>query len=481
MPQLSRLRKFIYLISYLQLVLWISCASGQANYEKNTLRPSNIIKNDSIVLINTSGNELGFIYEDKFLVLENFHLKAFDTIRIFAEEREIITQTNQNQNFYLVYPGDTIFASTSKRGNTIFEVKNDSVRNNELNLQWKINEGTPLNFMKILQLRSRYFNSDCEKMDSVYWFDYNSKINFINKYKTHHPISVRYEIAVKKYYKSFLFASELWLGTASKAKLSASYIAYLNSLKDSINKLNSTAKEPLYPFLSFGYERFKLRDSANSKDYFDSLYIYCKKFNNTEEGVLQIVLYDIVKRALKNNPTEKWFVKDFIENIADKDYKLYTNNLIKDNSLMAEGLNNNEILNQKNRIFQYDSLVNSLKGTAIYIDVWASWCKPCIAEIPFSASLRKRYKGKHIRFMYLSIDDNITTWKKENMELNLNGYPYSYLLLKAQQSDFINKFKLRSIPRYILINKKGNIENVNALRPSDKGIMKSLDSLVNEK
>ena len=110
-------------------------------------------KSDSIYLINKSHTELKFYYEDKYLDRHQFHLLPDSTFEFFCDDMQIVTQTNENQNFYLFYPGDTLYATVSSKGNAIFSVKNDSVRNNELNLQWKINEGTPLNFMKVLEFR----------------------------------------------------------------------------------------------------------------------------------------------------------------------------------------------------------------------------------------------------------------------------------------------------------------------------------------
>ena len=46
-----------------------------------------------------------------------------------------------------------------------------------------------------------------------------------------------------------------------------------------------------------------------------------------------------------------------------------------------------------------------LKGKYVYVDVWATWCGPCIAEIPSLKKLEKQYHGKNIQFVSLSVDD----------------------------------------------------------------------------
>lgn len=142
------------------------------------------------------------------------------------------------------------------------------------------------------------------------------------------------------------------------------------------------------------------------------------------------------------------------------------------------GGENNSLLNSEDRIFSYDSLIRSLKGSIIYIDVWASWCAPCRAEMPSSATLRGKYKNDNIRFVYISIDDNIQQWKIANVEVGLHKITDSYLLLNAEKSALVKKLQIRSIPRYILINKNGQIENQDAPRPSSDQIIKLFDSMI---
>lgn len=108
-----------------------------------------------------------------------------------------------------------------------------------------------------------------------------------------------------------------------------------------------------------------------------------------------------------------------------------------------------------------------LKGKFVYIDVWATWCAPCKAEIPFLKTLEKEYEGKNIEFVSISVDkpEAYETWKKMVAAEQLGG-----VQLYADnnfESQFILDYGINAIPRFILIDAEGNIVDADAARPSD--------------
>ncbi|MGV8946789.1 MAG: redoxin family protein [Lutibacter sp.] len=112
------------------------------------------------------------------------------------------------------------------------------------------------------------------------------------------------------------------------------------------------------------------------------------------------------------------------------------------------------------------SLAN-LKGKYVYIDVWATWCAPCIAEIPFLKALEKEYDGKNIQFVSISVDkpDAHETWKNMVTAEQLGGI--QLFADKNFESQFILDYNINSIPRFLMIDAAGNIVDADAPRPSD--------------
>lgn len=119
-----------------------------------------------------------------------------------------------------------------------------------------------------------------------------------------------------------------------------------------------------------------------------------------------------------------------------------------------------------------------LKGKYVYIDLWATWCAPCRAEIPFLQKTEEKYHGKNIEFVSISIDQakDHDKWKKFVADKNLGGI--QLFADKDWMSDFVVKYGVTGIPRFILIDSKGNIVNSNAPRPSDSKLQEQLDVLL---
>ncbi|WP_457615470.1 TlpA family protein disulfide reductase [Lutibacter sp.] len=121
--------------------------------------------------------------------------------------------------------------------------------------------------------------------------------------------------------------------------------------------------------------------------------------------------------------------------------------------------------------------LEDLKGKYVYIDVWATWCAPCKAEIPYLKEMEKQFHGKNIEFVSISVDkkDDYEVWKKMVAEKELSGI--QLFADNSWESDFIKDYGINAIPRFILIDPKGNIVDSDALRPSNPELKKMLEEL----
>jgi thiol-disulfide isomerase/thioredoxin len=122
--------------------------------------------------------------------------------------------------------------------------------------------------------------------------------------------------------------------------------------------------------------------------------------------------------------------------------------------------------------------LSGMKGHYVYIDVWATWCGPCKAELPFLKEVETKYEGQNIRFIGVSVDaaKDADKWKKFVADNKLPG-----LQLMADHdftSDFIDALSITSIPRFILIDPGGKIVSENASRPSNPELVVQLNKLL---
>lgn len=106
-----------------------------------------------------------------------------------------------------------------------------------------------------------------------------------------------------------------------------------------------------------------------------------------------------------------------------------------------------------------------LKGKVIYIDVWATWCGPCKGEIPYLKTLESELHDKDIAFVSISVDSDKRAWESMVKEDELKGY--QLYAKDAWNSQIIKDYLISGIPRFIIIDKDGNLVSANATRPSN--------------
>lgn len=122
-------------------------------------------------------------------------------------------------------------------------------------------------------------------------------------------------------------------------------------------------------------------------------------------------------------------------------------------------------------------LIARNQGKVIYLDVWASWYAPCLAQMPASDSLRQAYADKPLVLAYLSVDEKPEKWKEACREY-LPDASHSYRLVNEFKSGFVKTFKVQSIPRYLLIDQAGIVRYSHAPKPGDPRLKEILNRLL---
>ena len=124
-----------------------------------------------------------------------------------------------------------------------------------------------------------------------------------------------------------------------------------------------------------------------------------------------------------------------------------------------------------------DSILIGNKGRVIYIDCWADFCGPCLAELPNSKKLMDELKGQDVEFVFICMNSDKKIWKAILEEYQLGGQHYFFS--KVQSEDWTKTFNISSIPYYYLIDKDGTIiENGSYLKPNVAN--KKIRKLLNE-
>lgn len=116
-------------------------------------------------------------------------------------------------------------------------------------------------------------------------------------------------------------------------------------------------------------------------------------------------------------------------------------------------------------------------GQLVYIDLWASWCTGCIQEFPMLKEVKVKYKDKDVVFIGIAWNDEMEAWKKALSTYNLGE---NQLFATNENARFFKDYHVTGIPRFILIDKKGNIIASKAPRPSDDALIRYLDEALLE-
>ncbi|RYE24364.1 MAG: TlpA family protein disulfide reductase [Sphingobacteriales bacterium] len=120
-----------------------------------------------------------------------------------------------------------------------------------------------------------------------------------------------------------------------------------------------------------------------------------------------------------------------------------------------------------------------LKGKVVYMDFWASWCGPCMQQVPYAEKLEEEYKGKNIVFLKVSIDEDTAAWKNAITTKNIGGL---HTCDDGGWNGAIPQlYSVNGVPRYFLIDKKGNFIAQEVPRPNEIDKLKPmLDKALSE-
>lgn len=125
----------------------------------------------------------------------------------------------------------------------------------------------------------------------------------------------------------------------------------------------------------------------------------------------------------------------------------------------------------------YSQIISKYKGSVIYIDLWASWCSPCMKEIKKMHNVKEHYKDKNIVFLYITMDLDRDKCNKAIDQNKIIEKDRNYYIIDIEKDNKYSEIvSNRSIPQYLIYDKEGVLRNTNAPGPSKrKELYKELD------
>lgn len=119
--------------------------------------------------------------------------------------------------------------------------------------------------------------------------------------------------------------------------------------------------------------------------------------------------------------------------------------------------------------YSIDSVLIDKKYRLIVVDLWASWCAPCIGEFSALKKIQSQMQGLPIKFVGISIDKTKekNQWIETAKKYFGNKAFNQYWLSNDSTSQFKKKLQINSIPRFIVFDNNGNAISEDFFRPSD--------------
>ena len=124
---------------------------------------------------------------------------------------------------------------------------------------------------------------------------------------------------------------------------------------------------------------------------------------------------------------------------------------------------------------KFKDVLKKYKGKTIVMEVWASWCGNCVGAMPKVKELQE--KNPNVVYLFVSMDKTFDKWKSGIEKHELKGEHYWVNDEKGMKGSFGKSIDLDWIPRYIIINKNGEVVLYKAIETEFDKINATLKTL----
>ena len=150
----------------------------------------------------------------------------------------------------------------------------------------------------------------------------------------------------------------------------------------------------------------------------------------------------------------------------------------KDISKAANLKSNEDVANMSDGEQLLRKIIEPYKGKIILLDIWGTWCDPCKEALSHSQEEYERLKDFDLVYLYLCNGSSDESWKNVIKEYDVMGdNVVHYNLPREQQSAIENFLKVNAFPTYKLIDRDGNVLDVNADPRDLEGLAQLLEKM----
>jgi len=130
---------------------------------------------------------------------------------------------------------------------------------------------------------------------------------------------------------------------------------------------------------------------------------------------------------------------------------------------------------------QWQKEVASLKGQIAVVDLWATWCGPCIERFPHMVQLYNQYKKQGVTFVSISVDDRADQQAIETARqfLQKQNATFRNYLMDENILQSFEKLDIQSVPDVFIYDRQGRRRyNLNGNDPNHQFTEKDVDDAI---
>lgn len=310
-------------------------------------------------------------------------------------------------------------------------------------------------------LKQGRFSQKCKE-------EHDKKVQFLEEYNHKHKLSILFQNLCATSFYADMIGELIFTVRLNKEPSHTDSLrkVILGSKPRVINEdllFSSDYRGFLQSYSSFLSKIEYRRDSVS----FGEKYSFQKK--NFSGKIRDYLLFKTVLLSVEQGGSDS-LVLDFEDDCTNKSYISFIRNRRMTDSLRVSLL--------KDTLLTFDlkktaltEVIKQNKGKLLYADFWASWCTPCREMMAKSRKLHEKYKDR-VSFIYISIDKDVNAWKRASVQEQLAG---GHTFWMPAEADFIKRHAVKSIPRYILFGRNGEIVNDHAPRPDSPDLVYLFD------
>jgi thiol-disulfide isomerase/thioredoxin len=114
------------------------------------------------------------------------------------------------------------------------------------------------------------------------------------------------------------------------------------------------------------------------------------------------------------------------------------------------------------------------RGKVLVVNFWASWCKPCVDEMPALSRMHSRHAAWGVQFVGIGVD------AAENLVAFVRTTPVSYPVLVASPADTTPGLQVKGLPYTVVIGRDGRIEMTRLGRIDEESLEPVLRRLIGQ-